>query len=160
MSMSGMYRESFTFEPSLDHLYVQMIETPYSFDVDHNIEDVFQHANAASQVKLTNAHIKNGRLFAFDAIFIAVNSNTIVGVAIFDMKADRLICFCAGTHQLAGWIGGNIIFKWEPKGICPLSAKSSNTAGATCIKCNKFNEYAAPNLPNGTFKCFACRSGF
>jgi len=29
--------------------------------------------------------------------------------------------------------------------------------GIICKKCKEYNEYAAPNLPNGTFVCFKCR---
>ena len=29
--------------------------------------------------------------------------------------------------------------------------------GASCSKCREFNNYAEPNMPDGTFKCYSCR---
>jgi hypothetical protein len=29
--------------------------------------------------------------------------------------------------------------------------------GASCSRCHDFNNYAEPNMPDGSFKCFSCR---
>lgn len=35
--------------------------------------------------------------------------------------------------------------------------KKAHTKGMTCEGCKEFNEYAEPNQPDDTFKCYKCR---
>jgi hypothetical protein len=46
-------------------------------------------------------------------------------------------------------------------GVAPVLADTLRPKpknGAACTRCGEFNEYAEPNQPDGTFKCFQCRT--
>lgn len=49
----------------------------------------------------------------------------------------------------------------DPKQLeLPLEEKGVVVDGLHCSKCKDYTQYAAPNQPDGTFKCFPCRSGY
>jgi hypothetical protein len=47
---------------------------------------------------------------------------------------------------------------WVEDEALPITFRSPQPAGCSCVKCQDFNNYAEPNQPDGKFICWRCRS--
>lgn len=75
-------------------------------------------------------------------------------------KGDGLNCpnYSAGLyHPTQVFMGSKIYAAHGVKVAFGNKTVAIHSGGMKCCRCQNFNDYAEPNMPDGSYKCFSCR---
>lgn len=53
--------------------------------------------------------------------------------------------------------GENLTISFDEEFEIPAPQTPEEPEGHNCARCGEYYEYAKPNQPNGSFKCWGCR---